>query len=186
MAMTANEYTFVPEANTAIEIEFAEASYLLIVNVTGEGEILVATAGSNTKEPAESEKLTAGGPMPNNANIRVFAKPASGYQVGTITYNPGTGTEETTEWKASPAKCTWDESYFYLRNFTRHQGAGDYIINVTFIDSSSAIDSIFADDAEGEVEYFNLQGVRVAAENLTPGFYIVRKGNQTAKVYINE
>ena len=156
MAMTANEYTFVPEANTAIEIEFAEASYLLIVNVTGEGEILVATAGSNTKEPAASEKLTA------------------------------TGTEETTEWKASPAKCTWDESYFYLRNFTRHQGAGDYIINVTFIDSSSAIDSIFADDAEGEVEYFNLQGVRVAAENLTPGFYIVRKGNQTAKVYINE
>ncbi len=185
MTMTANEYTFEPEANTAIEVEFAEASYLLVVNVTGQGEVLVATSGSNTKAPAESDKLTAGGPMPNNANIRVFVKPADGYRLGTITYNPGTGTEETTEWKSTASKCTWDESYFYLRNFTRHQGAGDYIINVDFTDSS-AIDSIFADDAEGEVEYFNLQGVRVAAENLTPGFYIVRKGNQTAKIYINE
>ena len=185
MTMTANEYTFEPEANTAIEVEFAEASYLLVVNVTGQGEVLVATSGSNTKAPAESDKLTAGGPMPNNANIRVFVKPADGYRLGTITYNPGTGTEETTEWKSTASKCTWDESYFYLRNFTRHQGAGDYIINVDFTDSS-AIDSIFADDVEGEVEYFNLQGMRIDAENLTPGFYIVRKGNKTAKVYINE
>ncbi len=48
----------------------------------------------------------------------------------------------------------------------------------------SAIDSIEADQANAPAEYFNIQGQRVAADNLTPGLYIVRKGGKTSKILV--
>lgn len=47
----------------------------------------------------------------------------------------------------------------------------------------SAIDNITV-DADAPVEYFNLQGVRVAADNLTPGIYVRRQGNKAVKVLV--
>ena len=47
----------------------------------------------------------------------------------------------------------------------------------------SGIDAVEADDTEA-VEYYNLQGVRVEADNLTPGLYITRKGNNISKVVV--
>ena len=60
----------------------------------------------------------------------------------------------------------------------------DFIITVA--DSTSGIGSIGIDPANGPVEYYNLQGVRVAAENLAPGFYVVRQGDKVAKVLIKK
>ena len=34
------------------------------------------------------------------------------------------------------------------------------------------------------IEYFNLHGVKIDADNLTPGLYITRQGNKTSKVLI--
>ncbi|MDE5667927.1 MAG: Ig-like domain-containing protein [Duncaniella sp.] len=48
----------------------------------------------------------------------------------------------------------------------------------------TAIDSIGTDAANAPAEYFNLQGIRVDASALTPGVYIVRKGNEINKVVI--
>ena len=48
----------------------------------------------------------------------------------------------------------------------------------------SGIDAIGSDADNAPAEYFNLQGMRVDASNLTPGIYIVRKGNETQKVII--
>ncbi len=61
-------------------------------------------------------------------------------------------------------------------------------MTVTYGPSSlGAIDDIFGDaDANAPVEYYNLQGIRVAADNLTPGFYVVRQGSKTAKVLIRK
>lgn len=39
-------------------------------------------------------------------------------------------------------------------------------------------------EAEGPVEYYNLQGVRMAAEQLAPGIYIRRQGNKATKVMV--
>ncbi len=47
----------------------------------------------------------------------------------------------------------------------------------------SGIDAVEANDTEA-VEYYNLQGVRVEADNLTPGLYITRKGNTISKVVV--
>ena len=187
VTMTNNEYSFVPEANSAIEIEFAEASYNITVNTIGQGDILVATAGSPTKKPTGTETLTSGSTIPNGSNVRLFVRPAQGYKLGTVTYIPGTGAEEFTTWSGTARDCSWEDEagYVYLPGLTKHASKGDYIINVTFT-NTSAIDDIFADEAEGETEYFNLQGMRVAAENLTNGFYIVRQAGKTTKVYINK
>lgn len=51
-------------------------------------------------------------------------------------------------------------------------------------DLGTAVEAIEAE--AGEAEYFNLQGLRVAEENLTDGLYIVRKGNRTVKVMIRK
>lgn len=41
-----------------------------------------------------------------------------------------------------------------------------------------------AAEADGEAEYFDLRGVRVSADSLTPGLYICRKGGNASKTVI--
>lgn len=48
----------------------------------------------------------------------------------------------------------------------------------------SGIEAVDGDEVNGECRYFNLKGVEVSADNLTPGAYIVRQGSQTKKVLI--
>lgn len=58
-------------------------------------------------------------------------------------------------------------------------------IGVTFSNKrSSGINDIYTDDNDAPVEYFNLQGMRVSADNLTPGVYIRRQGSTTSKVLV--
>lgn len=67
-----------------------------------------------------------------------------------------------------------------------YTGNADAAFTANFNDSSAAIDGIEVDGENGPVEYFNLQGIQVSADNLTPGFYIVRKGGKAAKVFIRK
>ena len=71
-----------------------------------------------------------------------------------------------------------------LTLFTRVKG--DFNVNVSFSDELAGITDVFFDGEEGETEYFTLQGVKVATENLETGFYIARRGNKTIKVYIQK
>jgi len=58
-------------------------------------------------------------------------------------------------------------------------------IEVTFSNKrSSGINDIYTDDNDAPVEYFNLQGMRVSVDNLTPGVYIRRQGSTTSKVLV--
>ena len=50
----------------------------------------------------------------------------------------------------------------------------------------SGIEEIGVDFNAADVEYFNLQGVRVAADQLTSGLYIARQGEKTMKVVIKK
>lgn len=51
--------------------------------------------------------------------------------------------------------------------------------------NTNAIDSIVVDgDENAPVEYFNIQGVRVNADQLVPGLYIVRQGSKTSKIIV--
>ncbi len=48
--------------------------------------------------------------------------------------------------------------------------------------TTTGVEDILAED--GVREYYNLNGVKVAEENLTPGCYIVRCGNKVQKVFV--
>lgn len=48
----------------------------------------------------------------------------------------------------------------------------------------SAIDNIAVDNANAPVEYFNLNGMKVAADNLGTGIYVRRQGNDVKKVLV--
>lgn len=83
-------------------------------------------------------------------------------------------------------------------NYTWVSGAADGVEEVFFtvektsniskltveLTSSTGIDDITADDNNAPVEYYNLQGMRVKADNLTPGLYIRRQGNKTTKIIV--
>ena len=50
------------------------------------------------------------------------------------------------------------------------------------VDTTTGIADIDVDNASAPVEYFNLQGIRVA--NPTTGVYIRRQGNKVEKIYV--
>ena len=69
-------------------------------------------------------------------------------------------------------------------NYMAANGGCVIDLNLTVI-AAAAIDNIIPDGTEDdEVTYYNLEGVRINAENLTTGLYIVRKGNKSYKVFI--
>lgn len=59
-------------------------------------------------------------------------------------------------------------------------------IYVTFTtnEKTSGITDITVDNSNAPVEFFNLQGMRVNADNLTPGIYVRRQGSSVSKVLV--
>lgn len=73
----------------------------------------------------------------------------------------------------------------YWNYYLEPEKKGPMTVTVTFSGETNAIEDIFADeDPNAPIEYFNVQGIRVDADNLTPGFYIVRRGHKTAKILV--
>lgn len=59
------------------------------------------------------------------------------------------------------------------------------LYGIGFSYSTAAIDSIEASDSEAPSEYYNLNGIKVSPERLTPGIYIVKTGAKVSKMIIN-
>lgn len=174
---------FTVDEPTDITVNILDKLFKLIVNVTGQGEVQVFTKGSDSEAPVAENALFADDDMPKSSTIRIFAAPASGMKIVSVSFIPGNGSQTPTVLNESRyVKCSWDENWYYLRGATAHQNQSDYVINVEFGPGSSAIDTVAADDAE--TVYYNLQGLQVPAENLTTGLYIIRQGDKTSKVYI--
>jgi len=59
-------------------------------------------------------------------------------------------------------------------------------IRATLVESTTGIDDITTSDKDTDVdiEYYNLQGIRIKAENIRPGIYIRRQGTTVTKVLI--
>lgn len=50
--------------------------------------------------------------------------------------------------------------------------------------SVTGIENVAVDSAEGVAEYYNLQGMKVSGDKLTPGIYIIRTGKTSRKVMV--
>lgn len=59
-----------------------------------------------------------------------------------------------------------------------------YELTVRIVDKLAAIDNVATDNNNAPVEFFNLQGMSVDADNLTPGIYIMRQGKNVKKVLV--
>lgn len=71
--------------------------------------------------------------------------------------------------------------------FHGYSGGGfDLLLdNIRIADAAgSAIAVVDSDSSDLPVEYFNIQGVRVNADNLAPGIYIRRQGTVTSKIAV--
>lgn len=102
------------------------------------------------------------------------------------------GMEETVEGRTE-GTLTYDDTYGYPLTYTTSTQEYDeesdtesMVPNMRYefsdyADLLSGIEGIATDtNADSQPEYYNLQGIKMAADALTPGLYIVRKGNISA------
>ena len=177
---TGNTYTFTMEESTNVQVNFVDAIYRLTIELSGQGEILVTDAGSNTAGPSGNEYTT--GSDITGKNLKLFVKPADGESLEYLAFQyEGAALNDITA-RVRPVTVSGYEGWYYAPGSKANSNC---VVTVRFT-GTSGIDEIGIDPANGPVEYYNLQGVRVAAENLAPGFYVIRQGEKAAKVFINK
>lgn len=104
--------------------------------------------------------------------------------LGEVTASTGVGGTWTTNTKTYTAPASG------LVNFVSIIPAANsrfVKMNVTYVEDENGvqgIEDIVNDNANAPVEYYNLQGIRVNGDNLTPGIYIRRQGTEVTKVYV--
>ena len=118
---------------------------------------------------------------------------ATGATIVSITFNPrnsssnwkGFTTSVAGEWTANNkinvfTPTTAEPSVILTASGTSNIGS----IEVTYLPTTTGITAIEANDDAAPVEYYNIQGMRVNADNLTPGLYIRRQGRAATKIYV--
>ena len=179
-----------------IDITPAQSNTLSIIT-TGQGSVEAWTAisSSNPNKPAGTQ-INNSGTLPiynaitdileGNQDFIFAIIPSENHSIESVTISNG---DQTIDAELIPMDDNFEA---YKNNSTclvrlpKNSIQGDVTLSATFSDNSQGIDEIGIDEANGPVEYYNLQGVRVASENLVPGFYIVRQGSKTAKVLIRK
>lgn len=77
--------------------------------------------------------------------------------------------------------CKYGQAKTYSSNNDNGEVVIDFIISIK---GTSGIGDIEIDNSNAPVEYYNINGIRVNAENLTPGLYIRRQGTDVKKVLV--
>lgn len=119
-----------------------------------------------------------------------------GYRIESVTFTQVSGsTSWATGWTITPADGTFSDkvwtapanSLVNLVTFIPSAASRIATVEVKYVvdeNGTQDIDEIGNDNADAPVEYFNLQGIRVNGDNLTPGIYIRRQGMEVTKVYV--
>lgn len=168
-----NESEITIEENTEIVANFGEAAYTVEVSVIGQGTYNLFI-WDDSGEQEEGTPINSGAYITPNYMIELQPQAAEGWEFQNAVFaGCSDGTLEQT------ADDIDDYGSVYCTAAKENLS-----ITVTFALSSTAIDGIEADDENAPVEYFNLQGIRVNSDNLTPGVYVRRQGSKTTKVLV--
>lgn len=207
VTLEGNTFTFTVEEATTIAITFVDQINHITIVTEGNGSVQVWTGYDldNGNKPA-GVQLTTGSIIPtysdslddNMRALECFLIPgttADGYEsISSLSYSIGSNVVNI-DLNTYDGFVTMDTDLDIPSDFNEATVAmeipladvnGEVTLNVTFTGSTQGIGEIGIDEANGPVEFYNLQGVRVAAENLVPGFYIVRQGNTAKKVFIQK
>lgn len=193
-----NTYSFTIEnANVVVAVDFVDKVNKLNIITTGKGsvEMWQAADESNLNLPAGAQILN-GAVIPATDetgydNFVIFFIPEEGESLVSASYTIGSQTKDLDIVNdLFTMVSSYGESYksddTRVLEVPKTDINDNFTITAVFTGDSQGIDEIGIDEANGPVEYYNLQGVRVASENLVPGFYIVRQGSKTAKVLIRK
>lgn len=187
-------YTFTLEGPAALKATFGVHTYTVTYAATGEGAL---TVGYGYDEAANkvADDVENGAEVSDDNLFFCVAKADDTQEINWIKYTiDGVETvvyDKNGEYDVEIANAYSDdaEAWYIGTNgigFVVMGASADYVITADFTGNGSGINGVELDAANGVVEYYNLQGVKVAAENLAPGFYIARQGNKAVKVLINK
>lgn len=169
------------------------------VNVTVSGDAIGLAKGQTAidefeiKENGNNYQLYGG--LASNGSRRYLTYDATGVTtVATADDNANVTFESKT---AAGLLVKFNDGQYLMFNGTKFikadygeavvQADGEILTPVIVFMSSSNVSTgveTVEFDENAEAQYFNLNGVQVKAENLTPGLYIVRQGNKVSKQVI--
>ncbi len=172
------------------------------IKVTAYGNVTITTQGDGTVEGWTKLDKTTGRPAADAAEVVDGSTVATGAKTSVaFIFVPQTdrvltavvienGTDELFSMDDNPERFVSlevpdaSDAYDNATSFVLSPVSGDVTVTATFSDDTQGITDIFGDENDGPLEFYNLQGVKIAAENIVPGIYVVRRGEKTAKVYI--
>ncbi|MCM1111420.1 MAG: GEVED domain-containing protein [Clostridium sp.] len=180
-----NGYVFTLEGPTVIEAEYDVPTYKLTVTANEGGQVY-ASAERDVNAPAGEIFNLEEATFAVDDVIYVVVEPAEGKKVQTVTV------DDIQYYDANP-----DDLYIDAEYTTFNEETGIVMVETYILDYDMTVDVEFSDketvaletiavDELGDAEIYNLQGVRVARENVAAGIYIVRSANTARKVYINK
>lgn len=206
VTLEGNTFTFTVEEATTIAITFVDQINHITIVTEGNGSVQVWTGydPDNGNKPA-GVQLTTGSIIPtysesldeNMRALECFLIPGTtsdgyesisslSYSIGSDVVNIDLNTYDFVRMDTSLEIPSDFNEATVAMEIPLADVNGEVTLNVTFTGSTQGIGEIGIDEANGPVEFYNLQGVRVAAENLVPGFYIVRQGNTVRKVFVRK
>ncbi len=182
--LTDGIYTFTPQRNASLDIQFIDRPNRLRIVVTGNGSVEAWTdydGSSGTPMPA-GDQILENGAIPNGlAYLNLWFIPQAGNSFETASYRINGQTKkftiEPSDYKSAYTKASFIDGA---------EITADVELIVEFTEDTQSINEIGMDPANGPIEYYTPQGIRVDAENIVPGFYIVRQGNNVKKVFIQK
>lgn len=98
-------------------------------------------------------------------------------------FKPASVDEPAAAKHRAPALATGEPNVFVAAVYADGEAKAENVWN--YADQSvTGIENVSVDSVDGQAEYFNLQGMKVSGDNLTPGIYIIRAGSTSQKVLV--
>lgn len=181
------KYELTLETSCGLTAIFKEKTYLLHIICEGNGEIQVWTEVDDTEELPAGTRLYDGDTYTGELYVWYIPGEGDNLENAYVTVNDNTQTlnfaDETDGLLVTNGE--WGKAgnvYFYPATVSKEP----VTFSAKFTGVQQGLEEIGIDPTDGPVEYFNLQGIRVSADNLVPGFYIVRQGAKTIKVLVKD
>ncbi len=161
-------------SDVEITAEFAMINYTLTVTESGRGHSAVYQAVEVSGMPA-GEPMAGGAVIHYGDVLHLFAVSDKGYAlISASVSNNGVATE-----------LSFDEDFTLCADGSLYRAitvGGDVMIDLRFSTVSSGVDSIHNDGSKPR--YYNLHGIEIPADRLSPGVYIMIDGAVKKKILI--
>lgn len=184
-------YSFALAEATVINAIFAQIGHTLTIITEGNGRVEVWSSFDESDDSPAGTQYQSGDKIPNEELIFVYYFPGSEASESETRY------EQISSATLSTSAGTINmlsDGYLFTPGFDSNAftnqenilAESDITISTVFTNDYAALEEIGIDINNGPVEYYNLQGIRISSDNLTPGFYIIRQGSKAAKVLITK